>query len=65
MRSFRSSMHRFGPPIFVIAMLLFIAGFHQLPALWIPLVAVFVVMWIMGVRSDRKAATPRRKRRRP
>ena len=62
MRRFRASMRRAGHVIFPLAMLLTIVGFNGTPALWIPLTVVFVVIWIMGVRSDRKSRQGRGKR---
>ena len=64
MRRFRASMRRAGHVIFPLGMLLTIVGFNGQPALWIPLVVVFIVIWIMGVRSDRKARQERPNRHR-
>ena len=48
-------MRRAGHVIFPLAMLLTVVGFNGTPALWIPLTVVFVVIWIMGIRSERKS----------
>ena len=54
MKRFHSSIDRWGHLVVPAIVLLFIIGFHELPVLWIPLVVIFVAVWIMGVRSDRK-----------
>jgi hypothetical protein len=55
-------MRRAGHWIVPLAMLLTIVGFHTQPALWIPLVAVFLLIWIMGIRTHRKEQRQQRQR---
>ena len=56
-------MDRWGNYIAPVLMLVAIAGFHGQPALWIPLVLLFAVIWIVGIRGDRKKAEQQRRRR--
>ena len=62
MDAFRRIARRLGWIIVPVGMLLTIVGFHGQPALWVPLVVIFVVAWIMGARSDRMAQSRQRKR---
>ena len=57
------SLDRWGNYIAPVLMLLAIVGFHGQPVLWIPLVLLFAIIWIHGLRSDRKDEQRRRFRR--
>ena len=62
MKAFRRIVVRFGSVVVPLTLLLIIVGFHELPALWVPLVVIFVIAWIMGARGDRKARAARKRR---
>ena len=53
---------RWGWLIAPLVILLALVGFYGQPALWVPLVLIFLVAWIMGVRDDRKAELTRKRR---
>jgi hypothetical protein len=55
MKGFRRFKAKWGKLIFLIAGLMIIVGYHDVPALWIPMVVVFLLGWILGERSDRRA----------
>lgn len=63
MRGFNKSLDRWGNYVAPVLMLLAIVGFHGRPALWIPLVLLFAVIWILGIRSDRNDPQRRRFKR--
>ena len=46
---------RWGWLIAPLVILVAVVGFHGQPALWVPIVLMFLVAWIIGVRRDRKA----------
>lgn len=64
MKAFRRIVVRFGSVVVPLTILFIIVGFHELPALWVPLVVILVLVWIMGVRGDRKAKSARKQTRR-
>jgi hypothetical protein len=59
-KGFRRFKDRWGSVVFLILGVLFIIGFHDVPALWIPVVLVFVVGWLLGERADRRNRAGRR-----
>jgi dolichol kinase len=59
-KGFRKFKDRWGSFIFLILGVLFIIGFHDMPALWVPIAFVFVVGWILGERADRRSKSGRK-----
>jgi cobalamin synthase len=53
-KGFRKFKARWGRVIVLVFGLIVIAGFHNVPALWVPMAAVFLIGWILGERSDRR-----------
>jgi hypothetical protein len=59
-KAFRKLSARWGSLIVLTLGLLFIIGFHNMPALWVPVALVVFVGWLLGERADHRDKSGRK-----